>query len=84
MRLPFELMIKMTIPQIRYLLSLGLRTERQLWPDYVAADDDKVGDDQMIYGRDQPDAMSVRAREKSDGATDDGPSTLAPESDQID
>jgi hypothetical protein len=38
-------MMKMTIPQLRYLLSLGLTEDHQLWPDGVAPDAETAQDE---------------------------------------
>jgi len=75
MQLPFEPMMKMTIPQLRFLLSLGLKDEHQLSPDQMAPFDDKGGDDWMTSPHAR--AESASAEECEISATGVGPKTLA-------
>jgi len=73
----------MTIPQLRYLLSLGLEEDRQLWPDEMAPNDDKVGGDQMTSPYNKPASECVEPSEQSSAATGAGPNTIARDVEQV-
>ncbi len=76
-------MIKMTIPQLRYLLSLGLREEHQLSSDQIAPINDQVGDDWLLSPGDEAGATDIAASEDSKAATDVGAHTLARDPNQV-
>jgi hypothetical protein len=49
----------MTIPQLRYLLSLGLKEDHQPGPKRTTSSADELGNGAMISPRDEADATDV-------------------------